>query len=243
MWPEWMVKSFPERPYDAGYRTFGDLREPTEEFWTKNDVTHKAKVVCKLCNNGWMSLLEQETIPILKPMITNPRGARRLNMHQQGILANWTTLRLMIFDRVRDSDSKYFSNDELIAFATPSKRKPITHTHVWLATLPDMGGMGVHAGIHCRGTATDPWRYSVFNCVFGQIALQVFHWSGFTADWIGNADRSAAINLRKLNDPIWQKATVRVWPRRSNLLSWPPQQSLALAGISPFYNRFYIPTA
>jgi len=241
IWPAWMVELFPKGKYSAGIKVDYQRQEVLDKSWTMNDVTHKAKVVCKPCNNGWMSTIEDAARPILVPLIEKPLGKRPLNIYAQSVLANWAALHAMVFDRVRNPDSSYFSVEERQAFANSSKmRKPISHTHVWVALLPDMGGMGTRAGIHSRGSSDNEWRYSFFNCVFSRIIIQVFHWSGFTTNWIKSEDSGKAIDLRKLDDPIWQFATIKVWPRKSPL-KWPPKQSLTHDGMNPFYNRFFIP--
>ena len=189
-----------------------------------------------------MSTVEEETIPILKAMIMQPRTMRRLNLHNQMVLANWAVLRAMVFDRLRDPDSSYFSINERHGFAKAHKKKPIETTHVWLTILPDGGLRGFQSGVHSRGSFDTEWRYLLFNCVLGQIAIQVFHWSGFSGTWIGDKDLRPAINLRKLDDPVWKDAIIRVWPRRRVSLEWPPRKRLTFAGIRPFYNRFHIPS-
>src|SRR5262245_21759296 len=98
IWPQWMVSMFPQDEYTAGRRV--DTPDgPIEKTWRTNSVDHKAGVVCRACNEGWMSGIESETKPILKPIIEQPRITRRLNLHQQSVLANWVALRAMIFDR------------------------------------------------------------------------------------------------------------------------------------------------
>jgi hypothetical protein len=241
IWPEWMVEIFPESDYKSGRRIQTHGEGLSEQTWSKKTVTHKASVVCKKCNETWMSQIEQETKLVLKPIIEEPRTKRQLNLHQQALLANWAALHAMVFQKALKPDSVYYSEEECWTFADSHRegRKPILNTHVWLALLPDMGGMGVHGGIHSRNPSGEPWRYSFFNSVFGRIAVQAFHWSGVTGDWIGNEHRS--INLRKLDESVWRHAVIRIWPRKSISVTWPPRKSLTHAGIRPFYNRFFIP--
>lgn len=46
--------------------------------------------VCKDCNNGWMSSLEQQAMPILKPLIMGERGVAELNQTERDIIGRWT---------------------------------------------------------------------------------------------------------------------------------------------------------
>lgn len=49
--------------------------------------TRKVRVVCKTCNNGWMSLLEERTKPLLKPLIAGQDAV--LDANAQKTLATW----------------------------------------------------------------------------------------------------------------------------------------------------------
>lgn len=46
--------------------------------------------VCESCNGGWMSTLEQEAIPILKPLINGERAVVELNERERQIIGRWT---------------------------------------------------------------------------------------------------------------------------------------------------------
>lgn len=46
--------------------------------------------VCESCNGGWMSKLEQEAIPILKPLINGERIVVELTDRERQIMGRWT---------------------------------------------------------------------------------------------------------------------------------------------------------
>lgn len=62
--------------------------------------------VCNLCNGEWMSNLEQEAIPIIKPLITGDMVVIDLNDIQRQILARWTAKTAYTLN----SASNYFKN-------------------------------------------------------------------------------------------------------------------------------------
>lgn len=62
--------------------------------------------VCEECNGGWMSNLEQETIPILKPLITGVRVVVELNDKERQILGRWTAKTAFALN----SSSNYLKN-------------------------------------------------------------------------------------------------------------------------------------
>lgn len=46
--------------------------------------------ICAVCNNGWMSQLEQGAMPILKPLILGSSTVVELNERERQILSRWT---------------------------------------------------------------------------------------------------------------------------------------------------------
>jgi hypothetical protein len=54
--------------------------------------------ICKACNNGWMSQLESEAIPILRPLITTQRMLRSLNRAERHTLARWAAKTAFVLD-------------------------------------------------------------------------------------------------------------------------------------------------
>jgi hypothetical protein len=57
-------------------------------------ATQKLRVVCKSCNNEWMSGIEGEAKPLLIPMINGQKC--RLDIDQQQIVASWAFSRTVI---------------------------------------------------------------------------------------------------------------------------------------------------
>jgi hypothetical protein len=53
----------------------------------------KARVVCKTCNNGWMSLIQERAKPIMIPLIEGKPTA--LSHHAQTIVATWCAMATM----------------------------------------------------------------------------------------------------------------------------------------------------
>jgi hypothetical protein len=241
IWPAWMVKLFPETHYNANFRRDHEGSVALDKHWSKNDITHTAGVVCADCNGGWMSDTENTTIPVLKPIIELPSGLRRLTMPHQSVIAQWAVLRSMVFDGAR-ATSIYYSRQECAAFARAAQHIPLQNTSVWLALLPDTGEpLGVHARIHSRVNGDRTIGFKVFNCVVGRLAFQIFHWKGLTGPKLISEKRPGhVIDLKQLTQPVWQNATVRVWPKPTALKNWPPRQTLTVTTLVPFLQRFML---
>ncbi len=62
--------------------------------------------ICDLCNNGWMSRLEQEAMPILKPLILGKTAVVDLNENERQIISRWTAKTAFALN----SSSNYLKN-------------------------------------------------------------------------------------------------------------------------------------
>ena len=60
--------------------------------------SRKLRVVCKACNTGWMSALEQRAKPILAPLIVGE--VSHVSPLMQNIVATWATKTMMIAERL-----------------------------------------------------------------------------------------------------------------------------------------------
>jgi hypothetical protein len=65
--------------------------------WLSNIFQHKAKIVCKDCNSGWMSDLELKTIPIIKQMVN--LKTMKLTQSEQEILAFWAQKTILMINQ------------------------------------------------------------------------------------------------------------------------------------------------
>lgn len=62
--------------------------------------------ICEECNNGWMSELEQDAIPILKPLMLGESTVVELNDNERQILSRWTAKTAFTLN----SSSNYLKN-------------------------------------------------------------------------------------------------------------------------------------
>lgn len=68
VFPQWMSRALNLSVDDELTHTI-DMRERGKVSRRVRQLDIKVKVVCKICNSGWMSHLERRVIPILTPMI------------------------------------------------------------------------------------------------------------------------------------------------------------------------------
>lgn len=105
-------------------------------------IDQKLRVVCSPCNNGWMSVLQNNAKPMLLPVLDGSASASSLFEHRATI-ARWCAMSSVVFETA----------DELTATSTEEQRRWIKdelsahHSwRVWVSTLR----MGAPEPSHCR---------------------------------------------------------------------------------------------
>ncbi len=93
IWPRWMHSLLPEK---QGAQRLFDATELLENrpFGRVLHKHFKPRVVCRPCNNEWMSGLETATKPILRPLMLGE--PQHLDRRSQTILATWASLKNMV---------------------------------------------------------------------------------------------------------------------------------------------------
>jgi len=101
VWPDWTRKVLTENPSPAHHEwhnTFSNKGKVVKESGMRtrqgSTFTKKLRVVCKTCNNGWMSRLENDTKPILLKLVQ--AEPTLLGRKQQTLVAQWIALKVMI---------------------------------------------------------------------------------------------------------------------------------------------------
>lgn len=72
--------------------------------WLSKIFQHKARVVCRDCNNGWMSDLEKSVIPIIKKMILLKKMT--IDENSQKILSFWAQKTALMINQSMPSGIK-----------------------------------------------------------------------------------------------------------------------------------------
>ena len=104
---EWLKEFFPRdktTTHTMGTFTWSDeiiTRGPSKTSQNKpgHTGTRKVRVVCQTCNNGWLSVLEDQTKPVLTPLITGKHA--NLTPEAQTILATWASKTVMTAEYVQ----------------------------------------------------------------------------------------------------------------------------------------------
>lgn len=113
IFPQWLLREVGPQPMKA-VRTGPAPRERRVK-----SLKLKARIVCKTCNNEWMSRLEQAAKPILIRMLRDEQFY--LDQAAQNTLAKWAVKMSMVSEHTLGSPPSdiYWSADERRAFSAP----------------------------------------------------------------------------------------------------------------------------
>lgn len=204
----------------------------------KGFLDTKANVVCKPCNEGWMSQLESEAKRELSAIIT---GGAKVSLSPRGIvtLAAFTFKNAVIANYMNTRREPFFPPAARQRFKSTLEIPP--NVQMWLAAFGGTYKSGTFIG-HVSGPAATrnygPWNefeFYAFTYSVGGLVAQLL------------APRWAPIDKRGLPVPIlrpneaWNKVGVQFWPSDGSSVGWPPPQYLDDDSIDAFTNRWTAP--
>lgn len=89
--PDWLRNHFPEEG-----KVTHELLGTSKKQWLAGIFQHKVKIVCSSCNNGWMSQLEGNVIPIFGKLFKLEKST--LNQYEQQVLAFWVQKTILMLN-------------------------------------------------------------------------------------------------------------------------------------------------
>jgi hypothetical protein len=221
IWSAWMKPYFPKHPKDESLQaaySMGEtnLRPGPMKTFRGHPTSRKLKVVCKKCNNGWMSVLESGAKSLLLPMLLGQRIV--LDDAAQRTMVQWITLKMMVLDYA-DPTAAVFTRAQTLAFS--ATREIPADVKIWLLR----GGIAGYARSSRSFAALFPRHLFPFGvpdalkelpntqalllCV-GKLVIWAVH-SHLPELELGKSRQTFAKAL---------------WPRFRPTLAWPPMQTL-----------------
>jgi len=206
LWPKWIVERAPK-----GIGTFG-VRGLHERIYIPGPGTIKARVVCRRCNNEWMSRLESSAIPIMGSLM---KGLNlELGVAEQATMARWSIKTAMTFEAQRPTRQRRFYTDEERRALRSNGIIP-RYTVVWTARYGGRLSANAEAydvgGLDERNILVPGY---VTTLAIGNLALQVV-----TLRYGGGS-----IHSEQKPGP-WDASTLQIWPY-VGVQRWPPRLSL-----------------
>lgn len=210
IWPQWAAPYLPEgRDHvRTKFKGWGRTARTVSE-WARQGATKTIRIytVCRSCNSGWMSDMEQAVRPWLEPILK--RQSVEMTIEGQCVLTRYFTLKAMVADQSQEGEN-VFSKDERKAFF--EKRN-----------IPEITSITLYRYIHEIGRVA---QYNKEN--YGYIMVQKN--GGWQRNGIANLTfRFSELFIQVLllrNVGVELKAMpgfeLRIHPPMNNSLRWPP---------------------
>jgi len=110
-------------------------RAGTSNVWpVKKVASHTVGVVCKPCNESWMSTLDSQVRPLIEPMILGHNAS--LTPAQQITVATWASLKAAVFEYIWGEQPVMTAADRVVVM---TQNRPPATVRVRLAALESRG--------------------------------------------------------------------------------------------------------
>jgi hypothetical protein len=157
--------------------TIHEIRARPGPLHRKGDArSQKLKVVCKACNSGWMSALQNRTKPVLLPLLA--RHPKALAGWDQHALAVWLTMFTMVYET---TIPEYAATTAGQRMTFQSERHPPENWIFWCAPFDEKSSPAIQTGFASKnrtpivGTdATQLNKASLTLCGAGAVSFAIF---------------------------------------------------------------------
>lgn len=146
VWAEWMR---PYLPAGDGAQLIHESRLDNDLIRTRPGPLHrkgdarsqKLKVVCVPCNTGWMSVIQNQTKPVLLPLLLKRRKV--LTQQKQKALATWATMFAMIYETTVPD---YAATSAVQRTAFKARQEPPEYWSFWCAPFDGLSSPAIQTG-------------------------------------------------------------------------------------------------
>jgi hypothetical protein len=232
LWSAWIGKLFPNA--DA-YQFRRTTAAGEESEWKLLRLDLKAHVVCKHCNETWMSDIEGTVKPLLPPMIRDGTPTL-LRSEQSKPLAQFAFKSAIVASHI-DRDKQPFFSERIRTSFRLSREIP-RGVQMWIASFSKDGfHHGIFSSYYVR-PAFGPLVGSEFNAfthAAGHLVIQVL-----TPRWFQRQRRHESLPILAPNS-AWRLAVARFWPNQGARIVWPPKLDLSDESLKRFKDRWKEP--
>lgn len=242
IWADWLRAYIPrvEQNYDVGnvtlYKPGTAPAEVKEKLVGGDPHSRRVKCVCKACNIGWMSTLQEAAKPIVVPLLTGEDI--KLGRKEQRILAAWIAMAIMCSE---------FGDPTRVAISQDDR--DILYRH----HVPPRPNWRIWIGRYRRERWRSRWAHNLICVTKKEEEQRAFLENRFyntqsTTYTVGEL-YIHAISCRipratrefRFQAPL-DNALFEIWPTRGHTLAWPPPRVLndseALAISTSFLDAF-----
>ncbi|CAM4299790.1 hypothetical protein KIPE111705_46905 [Kibdelosporangium persicum] len=206
----------------AGLREIGD--PPIVQ--NAGPFSHKLKIVCANCNNGWMSRLEQDAKPLLVHLFRAHGRLIPIEEDAQITLARWAYKTAVVCAYSDKNQVDAFPEEHRREFYETDQPPRQTWVRIGMMTVPSDPLKGEHLAAYQFDSGVDtvtadeetsidvPWYrttirlINVVFCVMGSVTDE--------------------IKMKEQPDKVFRTMTQPLWPVRRPTIWWPPIASQPL---------------
>lgn len=235
VFPDWMRAIFPRLPTDSHtdgavkfdhIPTIGFVPRVSQQIKQGQVGAKKVVVVCRNCNNGWLSVLENSA----KLLLTNLLCGREFILSETDarLMATWIAKTTMTAEFIRPNETTIPQKDRTQLYET---REPPPNWHIWI--IPYSGSKFQAGGIYHHG----------IGIYLPPIPVQVgVRNTQYTVLGIGRVVAVAVSSTMEGFAPRFQNENgngiVRLWPHREVCTRWPPPKYLTDSGLDSIIALF-----
>jgi hypothetical protein len=213
LWPKWVHER----------KDFGPLKMKRGKA-EKVIVPHPeitVKTVCGTCNNGWMSDLEAENIPLIGSMLQDI--AIPLDEQQQRTVAAWSVKTAMMSDSTKGrlAPNRFYNRNECVNMRLA--REIPAHTLIWIGRMDGMHLADIGTDFTLIGG--DKHRIamgSVNSIIVGHFVTQVLT--------VHIEKQGIAISDISCKTADWNESLIQIWPFEKASVLWPPKITFTNGG-------------
>ncbi|MGW1450169.1 hypothetical protein ACWCO3_18060 [Micromonospora sp. NPDC002411] len=204
IFPRWLLRELQKRGYKDARS--GGIKP----------ITGPKTPVCADCNNGWMSVVENDARQLILSLVD---FARPITPREQQTLALWATLKALVIDSASTRlTPRGFGHDLKI------KREPHQGIYVWIAAYADPNEPLKVAPWIIHAEKSDEVIATCLTFTVVKVAFQVLvpHSPG---------------DLSPLED--FMGSVEQIWPPRSEDMTWPPPYRFDRHSLPALASRVY----
>lgn len=231
VWPAWLSKLLPKTRY-RNERVDGEAKT----IWTTTRIDQTANVVCKNCNETWMSDLENRAKSLLADVVVNgkqtpfgPEDLKFLSAYafKAAVIANYQTLNLVPEPISTRAQRERFR----ASLAIPPDIR------IWISSFQGHARYSGRSNPRYAKSTNDPAPLNDLDIfthtyVIGHLVFQVLAYRFNTI-----LNRGLRIELPKQAD-VWDQASQQIWPLEAGTITWPAKY-LGPRTIELFVDRWF----
>jgi hypothetical protein len=187
-----------------------DLDSPIRFKKGVTDLRVTVRSVCKTCNENWMSVVQNDSKPLIERLLDNPTAI--LDVTECRLLTTWAVMSAMCLEtRNRRSVWRYSELDHTLFY---TKREIPKNTDVWICYWANSPGPSYDG----RAPRSRKERGYVATFGFGTQVFQVIH--------VVPVDPNDPEARNFVNGAPWDEILVPIRHPKNLPISWPPKKAI-----------------